>query len=120
MKCEYCKNNIISENNTITCKFCDFEYEPYYIRDDWDILEIDDDYEWSHLQLLYRLHSKGVECIRADIWYDKNMAYVLGAKDSKNVVARVLGVHSECVYDNGEGLMILNLFQEKYLRGLIE
>lgn len=120
MKCEICKKYNF---NSDECNLCDFEYdgELYWNNDDeWNILELDDDYEWSHLQIQYRLKSKGIECLCADIWFDNNMAYVLGAKASKERVANALGVHDKVIYDDFEhGLMIINLFQEKYIRKLL-
>ena len=116
-KCTYCKHYI--DKNSI-CEYCEFEYHHWYSKDDWDIFGMDDDYEWSHLQIQYRLEAKGIECLFADIWYDENIAYIVGVKAKKERVASVLGVNNECVYDDSEhGLMILNLFQEKYLRGLL-
>ena len=116
MKCEICNNYTNGE-----CKFCNFEYHRWYHSDDWNILNLDDDYEWSHLQIQYRLKAKNIDCLSADIWWDNNLAYIIGAKAHKEAVADALGVNRECVYDNSEmGLMILNLFQEKFLRGLIK
>ena len=117
-KCEICKKY---DFNKEECGECEFEYDSglYWNNDDeWDIFSMDDDYEWSHLQLQYRLKSKNIECLSADIWFDNNMAYVLSPKASKGKVAEALGVHEECVYDDFEkGWMLINLFMEKYLRG---
>lgn len=99
------------------CDYCNFEYLEWYIKDDWDILSLNDDYEWSHLQIQYRLKAKGIDCLTADIWCDKNIAYIVGAKAHSDEVAKALGIHQECVYDDSEkGFMILNLFQEKFIR----
>lgn len=98
------------------CKFCHFEYEERYIKDDWDILDLPDD-EWEHIQILNRLHSQGIDCIMADIWGDRNMAYLLGCFAYTGKIARVLGLHEEVVYDNlDNGLVLLNLYQEKHIR----
>lgn len=102
------------------CKYCQFEYDEEYnpFRNDWDILNLNDDVEWSHLQIQYRLWSKGIECLMADIWWDNNLAYLIGVKASRRDVADALNIHEEVVYDAGEmPLLIINLFQEKYLRG---
>ena len=53
-KCRVCDHYINWED---TCEFCDFkwstEYSPW--SDDWDIFDIDDDVEWSFLQIQDRL-----------------------------------------------------------------
>lgn len=120
MNCEICKKY---DFNKEKCSICEFEFDKeLYWNDDkeWDILNLDDDYEWSHLQIMYRLKSKNIECLSADIWWDNNLAYIVGAKASAQKVAHVLKVHEEVVYDAGEmPLLLINLFQEKYLRGLI-
>ena len=120
MRCELCKKYDFSKEN---CSICDFEFdEKLYWNDDkeWDILNLDDDYEWGHLQIMYRLKSKNIECLNTDIWWDNNLAYIIGAKANVEKVAMALGVHQEVIYDAGEiPLLIINLFQEKYLRGLI-
>lgn len=100
-----------------TCKFCSFEADEFYTRDDWDILDLDDDGEWEHIQILNRLHSQGIGCISTDIWFDKNMAYLTGCFDDVSKIAKVLGLHEEVVYGGlDNGLVVLNLFQEKYIR----
>jgi hypothetical protein len=49
------------------------------------------------------------------------MAYLLGVRASVDEVARVLGLHKESIYwDSENDLMILNLFQESYIRGLLD
>lgn len=120
-KCKICEHY---DFNKEKCSFCKFEYatDLYWNDDDkWDILNLDDDIEWSHLQIMYRLKAKNIECLFADIWYDNNLAYILGAKADVNRVAEVLGVHEEVIYDAGENpILIINLFQEKYLRGELD
>ena len=119
-KCKICEHYNFSKEE---CSFCKFEYanDLYWNDDDeWDILNLDDDIEWSHLQIMYRLKAKRIDCLFADIWFDNNLAYILGAKANVHRVAEVLGVHEEVIYDGGENpILIINLFQEKYLRGLI-
>ena len=118
MRCELCKKYDFSKEN---CSICDFEFDVelcWNNDDEWDILHLDDDVEWSHLQIMYRLKSKDIECLATDIWWDNNLAYIIGAKASAERVAMALGVHNEVVYDAGEvPLLIINLFQEKILRG---
>ena len=116
-KCTSCANWF---QNLEQCKFCHYEFdnERYWCNDEkWDILELDDDVEWSHLQILYRLHSKGIECLSADIWFDSNMAFLIGVKASDERVARALGINKDSIYNDFEhGMMLLNLFKEKCYR----
>ena len=113
-KCNYCANYL---DNLGECKFCHFEYDDFYTRDDWDILDLDDDIEWSHLQILYRLHSKGLPCLFADIWSDKNIAWLVGCNVFSWKIAEVLNVHEECIYNHSDQAFIfLNLYQEKCIR----
>ena len=115
-KCTICNNYNF---NTEECSRCEFEYgeELYWNRDDFDIFKIDDEYEWSHLQMMRRLKSEGIECLYADMWWDNNLAIVIGADASRERVASALNVHRDCVYDLGTMPMyILNLLQEKLIR----
>ena len=124
MKCEWCANYIESLD---TCKFCSFEYEESVIKDDWDILNLKEEDGWEHKQILNRLHSKGIDCSSADIcidcssadiWYGNTIAYLQGCDASTSEIANVLGLHEESIYNDYEhSLIILNLFQEKWLRG---
>lgn len=114
MKCDFCANYL---DGIDECKFCSFEYEERYSSDDWDILKLDDDVEWSHQQIMKRLHSKGIDCISADIWFDNDTGFILGCFASTSKIASVLGLYKESVYGNlDNGLIILNLFKEKHLR----
>lgn len=117
-RCGFCKNyNYHSKE----CNFCSFEYEEAFHleSDDWSIFGLDDDLEWSHLQIMYRLKAKGIECLSADIWFDENLAIVIGADASAVDVANALNVSEKVVYDVGlKPLYIINLFEEKYLRGM--
>lgn len=100
-----------------SCKFCHFEYDEFYTRDDWDILNLDDDEEWSHLQVLKRLHSKNLPCLFVDMWTDNNMVVLIGCNVFSNKLAEVLGVHEECIYNEpDQAFVIINLYQEKCLR----
>ena len=104
-----------------TCKFCHFEldkdYDPF-IKDDWDIMSLNEEDGWEHEQILDRLHLNGIDCYQADIWFDNNMAFLMGVNISdEDRIARVLRLHKEVIYYDGEhSFMILNLFQEKHLR----
>ena len=119
-KCRVCEHYL---GLTQGCTKCSFEWAKEYPPTDdkgFDILNLDDDLEWSHFQILDRLHFKGIECLFADIWNDNNIALLFACKADKDRVASALGVDSDCIYDDFEhGLMIINLFQEKYIRGLI-
>ena len=113
MKCNFC-SNYMSELGR--CKFCHFEYEEQYIKDDWDILDLPDD-EWEHKQILNRLHSQGIDCVTADIWFNNNISFLIGCFADTDRIAKVLGLHEESVYGNlDNGLVILNLYQEKHIR----
>lgn len=115
-RCRVCDNYLSGIKH---CKFCHFEWATDYppCNDiEWDILDIDDDIEWSHHQILDRLHYKGITCIHADIWID-DLAYLLGCNASVRDVARALGVDERCIYNDYEHLlMIINLVEEKALR----
>lgn len=117
-RCNYCTE---SKSNGTDCPHCQFQYNKSYFpykSDDWDILNLDDNLEWPHLQILYRLHLNDIECLRADIWVDDNIAVLIGCQADTERIARVLKVHEDCVYVDGlNPLVIINLYQEKHLRG---
>lgn len=86
---------------------------------DWDILNLNEEDGWEHKQILYRLWDKNIECLTADIWFDNNVAYILGCFEPDYKIAQALNIHSDCVYAGTEsGIVILNLYQEKDLRKL--
>jgi len=117
-RCGYCGNYLTSVDR---CKYCHFEYceELNLKSDDWDILNLDPNVEWEHFQILYRLHSKGIECISADMWYRDGVAYLIGAKGSDDDIANALNIHKECIFNDYEHCwIILNLFMEKCYRKL--
>lgn len=117
MRCNICKN-YDGEN----CIHCSFEYDENasFAKDDWDILNLKEEDGWEHIQILDRLHYKNIECIMADIWYDNNLAYLIGCKAHPEKIARALNIHSDVIYNDQEhGLFMINLFQEKYIRGLL-
>ena len=107
-----------------TCKYCHFEYIDEYTPfkdDDWDILGLDDEEEWTHIQIKDRLYYKGIKCWSADMWFDNNMAIIVNPDKGVDAVARALGLHKDVIYhDTENNLMILNLFEEKYLRGVLD
>ena len=114
MKCDYCNNY---DNISDECKYCQFEYNEYYVRDDWDILELDIEYEWTHIQIMNRLKCKNIDCVFADIW-DKELAFLIGCNETSYKIANALGVNEDVIYnDSHHSLIIVNLFQERFLRG---
>lgn len=87
---------------------------------DWDILSLDEKYDRTHIALVDRLHEKGIECYFADIWGCDEIAFLVSCKAHSDKIARALNIHKECIYNDFEHeFVILNLFQEKYLRGLL-
>ena len=122
MQCEFCKY-FLDERNI--CNYCNFEYDEKYNPFDkdynWDIFDLKEEDDWEHIQILKRLHSRNVDCIFVDIWFGDNTAVLIGCFENPKVVAEVLNLHEESVYGNTDnGLIVLNLFQEKYIRGMIE
>lgn len=127
MKCDLCKHReYIGTTDPFRlsdykCKYCNFEYDeelPYH-KDDWNILDLDDDFEWSHLQILYRLHMKKVPCLAVDIWADNNMAVLVGCNAFPSKIASALNIHEDVIYVCGDTTMvIINLYMEKSLRGM--
>lgn len=120
-KCRVCDNYM---RGTDTCKFCHFEWATEYPPTDdygWDIFDIDDDVEWSFLQIMDRLKYKGIDVLQVINWYDDNVIILIGVRDYPDKVARALGVHEDCIVsDLDMGIMVINLFKEKWLRGELE
>ena len=117
--CSICKNCNIETDD---CDLCEFELDEskFFAQSDFDILDLKEEDGWEHLQIMDRLYAMNIECLFADIWFDNNMAYIVGCDAHPSEVARVLGVHEEVVYNRSEhSLMILNLFQEKHIRKLL-
>lgn len=115
-KCRICENYL---QGLDTCKFCSFELSTEYppCTDDFDILNLDDDIEWSFIQILDRLHSKGLPCVFADMWSDNNIVILVGCNVFTSKIAEVLGVHEECVYNwTDQAMVVINLYQEKCIR----
>lgn len=89
--------------------------------DNFDILNLNDDVEWSHIQLFHHLWDNGIKCLYCDMYTDDNLAIIVGCNALDNELSRVLGVHKDCIYRFDElGLIVLNLYQEKCLRGECE
>lgn len=115
MKCKTCVSFDKDEDCCIFCK----GYNPDLKHDDWDIFDLDEN-EWGHIQLRERLYEKGIDCLFCDLWTDDNMAYIIGVNADTGKVARALNIHEDSVYNDYEhGFIILNLFQEKYIRGML-
>lgn len=87
---------------------------------EWDIFDMKDEDGWFHHQLMYRLKDKEIDHLFADIWYGEDMAYIVGCKDNPKRVAMALNIHQDVIYEDPEHcIMILNLFQEKFIRGYL-
>ena len=125
-RCRICKHYVFNPNKETfygedhnECEYCKFEYNEDlpYDNDNWDIFELDDDFEWSHLQILDRLDRKGVPCIATDIWIDNNLAILTGCTAFTSKIANALNIHEEVIYPVGDTTMIIiNLYMEKCLR----
>lgn len=124
-KCRMCKHYVFdptkaySDTDYCICEYCNFEYDEDlpYDDDNWDIFELDDDFEWSHLQILDRLDRKGVPCIAVDIWTDNNLAILIGCTAFQYKIASALNIHEEVIYIIGDTTMVvINLYMEKCLR----
>lgn len=118
-RCSICANHLSEIDR---CKFCSFEWDERYDpckSDDWDILDLKDEDGWTHHQIRDRLFAKGIECLFVDIWSDDDVAWVVGTTNSSRL-ADALNIHEEVVYcDYDHGFAIINLFKEKYLRGML-
>lgn len=124
-KCRMCKHYIFDPSKAYAyedhcvCEYCNFEYDEElpYDDDDWDIFNLDDDFEWSHLQILDRLDRQGVPCITADIWCDNNLAILTGCTAFPHKIASALNINEEVIYVVGDTTMVvINLYMEKNLR----
>lgn len=119
MNCSLCKNY---NEELDDCKLCDYEFDQEKFleskKNDFDILNLDPDEGWEHVQIMDQLNKHKIDHYRADMWVDDNIAYIFGCKETDNQkIAKVLGIHVECVYNDYENmLVILNLFQEKIIR----
>ena len=122
MKCDECAFYL---EKLDTCVFC--HHTPRFdivrcdeqTKEEFDILKLDDEdcEEWTHKKILKRLHNHDINCYFVDIWNCDTVAYIIGINAPVDKVAKVLGIHRECIYyDCDHSVMILNLFQEKVLR----
>ena len=117
--CTHCRYESSFGFDEYSCEFCNFEYNEDlpYDHDDWNIFELDDDFEWSHLQILDRLDRKGVPCMIVDIWFDNNIAMLSGCTAFPSKIASALNIHEEVIYQVGDtSMFILNLYMEKDIR----
>lgn len=120
-KCRVCDNYL---GGLDTCKFCHFEWATDYSPTndvEWDLLDLDDEVEWSFLQIQDRLKYKGIDCLQVINWFDDNVIVLIGIRAYADRVANALGVHREVISEDSDvGIMVINLFREKYLRGDVE
>ena len=119
MKCHICCNYL---HGVERCKYCHFEYDddlPWTNPCEWDILDIDEDVEWSFLQIQYRLKSKDIDCLQVFNWFEGDAILITGIREiHPDRISHALGVHKECIsLDADAGICVINLFMEKYLRG---
>ena len=115
MKCEICKNYMTQIGS---CKFCHFEYDEEYRSVPWSVMDLDWDECEPHIEIAKRLWANKIKCLYADIYPDNTIAFILGCYANTHDIARVLGLSEEVVYGNNEnGIVILNLFQQRYLWG---
>ena len=115
-KCHICENYLHGIGN---CKFCHFEYDDSlpWTTDNFDIFSLDDDCEWSFLQIQYRLKSKGINVLQVLNWWGDNPIVLFGVTAHPSKVAKALGVNEDCIVSDLDiGIMIINLFKEKALR----
>lgn len=120
-KCRLCEHYISEEQG---CTKCEFEWATEYppTNDDcWDILNLDEDLEWSFLQIMDRLAYKDIHCLQVINWYGTDDVVVItGCRAYVGRIADALGVHEDSiVQDVDRGVCVVNLFKEKYLRGLL-
>ena len=118
-KCHNCENYL---HGLERCKFCSYQFDDSLAWNDnskWDIFEIDDEIEWSFLQIQYRLKAHGIDCLEVINWCpNDNVIVIFGVKSYPEKVAEVLGVHRDSIVSDSEiGIMVINLFMEKYFRG---
>ena len=117
MECNVCKNYNMELDE---CECCCFELDSTKLSMGFDlftdILEVDD----APSLLTEYLNKHNVSCLYSDVWGDTNIAFIIGCYTDKYTICKVLGLHEDVVsVDSFHGWVILNLFQEKYLRGLL-
>ena len=68
-----------------------------------------------------RLHYKGIDVLQVINWFEDNVIILIGCNAYMDRIARALGVHEDCIVsDLDMGIMVINLFKEKWLRGELE
>lgn len=87
---------------------------------DWDILNLDEDYGWGHLQILDRLHHYGIDCYFVDMWVD-DIVIISGYRPSRrgygDDIADALNIPMDIIYSDPEhSFVIINLFELKAMR----
>ena len=118
MRCHICSNYL---HGIDTCKFCSFEYDdnlPWTNDCDWDLLALDEDAEWSFLQIQYRLKAKKIDCLQVIDWYNGDDIILFGIREMyPDNIAQALGVYKESIsLDPDIGICIINIFKERILR----
>ena len=121
MNCKFCANYLTELD---TCKYCSFEADDEKIREcnyqteHFDILHLDEN-EWGHVQIMDQLKKHDVEFILADMW--DNIAFIIGCNANAHQIAKALHIPEKVVYDDFEhSLIIINLFELRYIRGELE
>ena len=87
---------------------------------DWDILRLPEEEGWEHLQILDRLHSKGIECFFVDMWMN-DVVFIIGCHpgggNGARNVADALNVPIDIIYfDYEHSFVFINLYQLKAIR----
>ena len=68
-----------------------------------------------------QLNNYGIYCTFVDMFTDDNMAWIVGCNAEDYKIADALNISEKCIYNDVEhGVVFLNLFQEKYLRGMLD
>jgi len=120
MSCKFCKYFNEEEEVCFNCIGYELDEKKFFQQNDFDIFNLDDDVEWSHIQIMEQLKNNGIECTFVDMFTNNNMAWILGCNERDSKIANVLNIHKECIYNDYEHCVVfLNLFQEKYLRGML-
>lgn len=116
-KCKSC-NNFLTKLER--CKFCHFDLKERRSNDKFFNLLSLDDGEKLKFQIISHLYNKGIECLYVDVCSENNLVLLIGIDESKSKIAKTLGIHKDVIYqDSKHNLVMLNLFQEKFLRGLL-
>lgn len=88
---------------------------------DWDIFKLTDEEEWSFLQIQYRLKEFGIDVLQVIDWYDGDDIILIGVRAYHERIASALNIHQSSISSDLDiGIMVINLFKEKYLRGELD